>query len=309
MRSFLFVLLAALLVAPLGSAQMEFQQGYQVRGAVGDIPSTPAVEKVGAWNVEQRLTVTHTNGTAQDLHFNLPSSATLDSVGCTCPHVSSQAQASGLVVSVAPNNPSGATTVRVVSTQPFSTSLGFSLRAPTEAGADVAVILYVPFGMALEAPTQPGTSLPSTDGSSTIQAFTFDAGSPLPQPFWAAIHPGTSGTTTTTPSSTGIPWLFVGAGVLVGAIAWAVLVQRGVVQKRGRKQVAQVAAHTEIAASDPPAVLEGKKRALLAALKEVELAKQAQQMDTATYDAVKAEFKKQAVTVMRALDEGEAKKA
>ncbi|MFO1536051.1 MAG: hypothetical protein ABR586_10330, partial [Thermoplasmatota archaeon] len=90
---------------------------------------------------------------------------------------------------------------------------------------------------------------------------------------------------------------------------WAFLVQRGMVQARGRKQVAQVAAHTEAAAQDPPAVLEGKKRALLAALKEVELARQSQEMDTPTYDAVKAEFKKQAVTVMRALETADGKQA
>jgi len=55
---------------------------------------------------------------------------------------------------------------------------------------------------------------------------------------------------------------------------------------------------------DLAAVLEGKKRALMAALKEVEVAKMNNEMPPEVYDAVKADLKKQAVTVMRALESG-----
>ncbi|HUR60980.1 MAG TPA: hypothetical protein VM286_01270 [Candidatus Thermoplasmatota archaeon] len=307
MRPVLLLLLAVALLSPPAHAQMEFSQPYQVRAAAGDIPSTQGtVEKAGTWNVEQLLVVTHANGTAQTLHLNLPAGATSEAVTCTCPRMTSQAQDGAITVTLAADNPQGPATVRVLSSQPFSTSLGFSLRAPTEAPKDAAVILYVPRGSTFEAPAKASSPGSSTDGASTIQAFAFDAGAPMPDPFWATIHPGTS---TSSQPAAGFPWLPLLGGLLLGILLWAFLVQRGIVQKRGRKQVAQVAAHAEIAASDPPAVLEGKKRALLAALKEVELAKQASQMDNATYDAVKADFKRQAVNVMRALDEGAGKQS
>jgi hypothetical protein len=303
----LAAILGVLLLAP-ATAQMDFQQPYQVRGALGDIPSTAASEPAGTWNVEQRLQATHTNGTAQDVHLNLPAGASLAAATCSCPHASSQVKDGAVVVTLAPDNPSGPVTVTVLSTQPYGPVLGFSLKPSPDAGKDTAIILYVPRGSTFDAPAAASSPGTSTDGTSTIQAFTFDASHAMPDPFWATLHPGTA--TTTTPSATnGIPWLYVLGGLIIGALLWGFLVQRGVVQARGRKQVAHIAAHTEIAATESPAVLEGKKRALLAALKEVELAKQSSEMDTATYDAVKADFKKQAVTVMRALDETGAKKA
>jgi len=304
----LAALLGVLLLAP-ATAQMSFDQSYQVRAALGDIPSTAAHEPAGTWNVEQLLKVTHTNGTAQDVHANLPIGASLAAVSCTCPHVSNQVKDGVVTITLAPDNPSGPAEVRVLSTQPYASVLAFSLRASPDAGQDAAVILYVPVGSTFDAAGTASSPGMSTDGTATIQAFTFDAAHTMPDPFWATIHPGSGAAPPTTTSATGIPWWStLVVGVIAGALLWGLLVQRGVVQAKGRKQVAQVAAHTEIAAIDPPAVLEGKKRALLAALKEVELAKQGSQMDTATYDAVKAEFKKQAVTVMRALDEAGTKK-
>jgi hypothetical protein len=305
MRPFLLLALAALLLAAPVNAQMDFGQSYQVRAGVGDLPSTPAAERAGTWNVEQRLAVT-LNGTARDLHFTLPVGSGLETVSCTCLHFTHQAKAGSVTVTLAANNTGNTATVTVLSSQPFATAVAFSLRAPPEAGKDAAVILFVPNGSTFAAPGTPSTTLPTTDGTATIQAFTFNAAAPLPDPYWAAIHPGTTAAAPV-PAAQGFPWLQAGAAFVLGIALWALLVQRGLVQKRARKQVAQVAAHTEIAAQDSAAVLEGKKRALLAALKEVEMAKQSQEMDTATYDAVKAEFKRQAVTVMRAIDEGAGK--
>jgi hypothetical protein len=315
MRAFLSLACLAALVAgllPAADAQMDFQQGYQVRGAVGDIPSTPAVERAGTWNVEQLLKATHTNGTAQEVRFNLPTGSSLETVLCSCPHVSNQVESGTVVVTLAPNNPSGVTDVRVVSSQPFNTAVALSVRAPAEAPKDAEVILYVPVGMAFEAAGKASSPGSSTSGTSTIQAFTFDASAPMPDPFWATIHPSVADTASAAPASYGMDFgagfLLLG-GLLAGALLWAFLVSRGIVQRKGRKQVAATAAHVEAAQNDPPAVLEGKKRGLLAALKEVEIARQTNEMDVPTYDAVKAEFKKQAVTVMRALDENEGKKA
>lgn len=300
MRPFLPLAVAALLLAPLVGAQMEFAQPYQVRAGFGDLPSTAAVERAGTWNAEQRLRVMQV-ASPQVLHFAVPAGAAVEDVACTCAAFTEQVRDGSVTVTLPASNTTGSWTVTVLSSQPFSTAVAFALRAPPEAGKEAAIILFVPRDLELEAPATPTSPGATTDGTATIQAFTFDAAHPMPDPFWAALHPAT--TATAPPAAPGFPWLQAVAAFVLGLVVWAFLVQRGLVQKRGRKQVAQAAAHQEIAAQDPPAVLEGKRRALLAALKEVEVAKQAQEMDTATYDAVKAEFKRQAVAVLRAIDE------
>jgi hypothetical protein len=142
------------------------------------------------------------------------------------------------------------------------------------------------------APTSPGAS---TDGQSTIQVF-----SGLPDPFWISVAPAAAAAP---PPSAGFPWLYSGAAFVLGCIAWSLLVSRGLVQRRSRKQTAAVAAHVEASRSETPALLEGRKRALMAGLKELELARQANEIDVATYDQLKAELKRETVIVMRALDE------
>ncbi|MCA1811293.1 MAG: hypothetical protein LC623_04695, partial [Halobacteriales archaeon] len=169
MRLLPLLALAALVLATPATAQMDFTQPYQVRAGVGDLPSTTATERAGTWNVEQLLTVP-LDGKAKELHFTLPAGSGLEAVTCTCASFTRQAQAGAVTVSLAANNTGSSATVRVTSSQPFSTAVAFSLRAPAEAGKDAAVILFVPMGSAFEAPgtaTSPGSS---TDGTSTIQA-------------------------------------------------------------------------------------------------------------------------------------------
>ncbi|MFO1535052.1 MAG: hypothetical protein ABR586_05260, partial [Thermoplasmatota archaeon] len=172
MRLLPLLALAALVLATPATAQMDFTQPYQVRAGVGDLPSTTATERAGTWNVEQLLTVP-LDGKAKELHFTLPAGSGLEAVTCTCASFTRQAQAGAVTVSLAANNTGSSATVRVTSSQPFSTAVAFSLRAPAEAGKDAAVILFVPMGSAFEAPgtaTSPGSS---TDGTSTIQALTY----------------------------------------------------------------------------------------------------------------------------------------
>ena len=310
MALLVLALALAALAAPVQAQPPTFSQPYQVRAAAGDIPTTPAVEPAGTWNVEQRLEVSFDNATAKSYHFTLPAGATLANATCDCARTQHGVANGQLTFTILEQTASGKRTIRIVTQQPLADVQAGTIVAPVEATADRVVVLYVPAGSAVSAAAgfeEVGTA--PSDPSKSIHFATFTAQQPMPQGFWYAVHPAT---TAAGPSDEGgagsTAWLLPAlAGLAVGMAVWALLVARGVVQAKSRRQVAQTAAHVEAAATDPPAVLEGKKRALLAALKEVELAKQANEMPLEVYDAVKADLKKQAVTVMRALESGEAK--
>jgi hypothetical protein len=305
LRLLLPALLAAVLLAsaalPAASAQPPtFTQAWQVRGALGDIPTTAATEPGGSWNLEQRFTLAFTNTTAKTVAFRLPAGATLANASCTCGATPS-ASGRDVTFQLGASTPSGTHTLTVLSTQPGAAAIAFDLQRPVSAG-DGVVILYVPNGSVADAPVADHGPGSSTDGSARIYEFIGDS---LPQPFWASVHPGTAATAPNDDAGEGFelewPWA-LGLGLLLGIVLWALLVQKGAVQRKGRKQVAATAAHVEAAQSEPAPVLEGRKRALLAALKEVEVARMNNEMPPEVYDAVKADFKKQAVTVMRALE-------
>lgn len=309
----LLAALAVALLAPSAAAQMpSFDEPYQVRGALGNIPSTPANEPAGTWNLEQRLTVPFDNTSAESartFHFAIPNGATLANASCDCYQYHTTVTASSLTFIIDPATTSGARTITVLTRQGVEEAFGFTLRPAFEAPAERAVVLYVPGGSELASNLDFSSPGMSTDGSARIQFARFSASDPMPAAPWFAIHPATQAPAPAADSASLLPWVLLGVGIFVGALLWSMLVARGVVQKKARKQVAGTAAHVEAAAQDPAPVLEGKKRALLAALKEVELAKQANEMPLDVYDAVKADLKKQAVTVMRALEAnaGEAK--
>lgn len=292
-------LLAAAL--PAAAQPPVFTQAYQVRGAVGDIATTPAAEPSGLWNLAQQLTVTFSNASAAHYSLHVPAGANVTNATCACP--ASPTPSAGTVDFTFPTTmPSGTYVLRVTTSQPYDEAFGFVLAPPAGAAPqDRVAILFVPTDFAYEAPMQGSSPGLSTDGASRIVVFTA-----FPDPLWVTFHPATTGAAAPAKASSGgLSWpVALAIGAVLGAIVWAVLVKQGIVQRKGRKQVAATAAHVEAAAADPPAVLEGKKRALLAALKEVEVAKMANEMPPEVYDAVKADLKKQAVTVMRALEAG-----
>lgn len=300
----LAVLLALAAVGPTTTAQPPtYSEAFQVRAAVGDIPSTQgAAEPPNAWNVEQRFTITSGNSTAPPTTFQLPFGSSLVNASCTC-GVQPTVNGRDVTFQLGPETPAGTHTMTVLSSQPSSRAFGFEVMRPGGPG-DGVVVLYVPAGSEHEAPIEGSSPGLSTDGSARIVEF---RSSSLPNPFWASIHVATAAAgDDSDPTADGgpatSPWLMLAVGLVLGAVVWAFLVSRGAVQAKGRKQVAATAAHVEAAANDPPAVLEGKKRALLAALKEIEVAKMNNEMPNDVYDSVKADLKKQAVTVMRALE-------
>lgn len=305
MRTAIALLVLALMLPGVQAQPPTYDEEYQVRGALGDIPTTPATEQSGVWNVEQQLKVQFDNASdeAQRTYaFTLPSGSTLANATCDCSRSTHSMVGTALSFRIEPQTASGERTIRIVSRQPAGEVFGFALGA-SPAGADSVVVLYVPGGSEVSGSkglTEVGSS---TSGSAVIHYARFDGA--LPEDTWFAIHPAT---TAATPSggdddNDAMAWILPAIlGLLLGMVLWSLLVSRGVVQKKSRKQVVTTAAHVEAAANDPPAVLEGKKRALLAALKEVELARQANEMPVEVYDVVKADLKKQAVTVMRALE-------
>jgi len=304
MRLLLPLLALALVAAALpASGQMPtFTQAYQVRGAVGDIPTTPAAEPAGMWNLAQQLAITFSNSSVGHYAFSVPAGASLVNATCGCP--AQATPSAGTVEFTLPTSvPSGAYTLRVTTSQPYDQAFGFALTPPPTTAQDRVAILYVPTAFAVDAQVRDSGPGLTTDGSARIVVL-----DGVPSPFWVTFHPATLGAAAPAKaggSASPMTWaIALVAGLVLGIVLWAVLVSKGVVQRKGRRQVAVTAAHVEAAAADPPAVLEGKKRALMAALKEVEVAKMANEMPAEVYDAVKADLKKQAVTVMRALEEG-----
>lgn len=292
----LAVLLALAAVGPTTAQPPTYTETFQVRGAVGDIPTTAATEPSNAWNIEQRVLVQASNA-SQAVTLQLPLGSTMVNASCSC---GADPTINGRDVTFQVTG-SGQQTVTVLSSQPSSRAFGFEVLRPGIA-SDTVVVLYVPTGSEVEAPIEGSSPGLSTDGSARIVEY---RGATVPNPFWAAIHVSNGGVEApegAKPFNDDLVWVFLALGIIAGAILWAVLVSKGVVQAKSRKQVASTAAHVEAAANDPPAVLEGKKRALLAALKEIEVAKMNNEMPNEVYDAVKADLKKQAVTVMRALE-------
>jgi hypothetical protein len=288
------VLLA--LALPVASQAPTFDHAYQVRGALGDIPTTVNVtEPAGSWNLEQRLAVQFDNASAAQYGFTVPAGARLLNATCTCNPSQYTATADAVVFTLAPSVPSGSYVLRVLTSQPFDTAVAFSLAPPiATAVADRVAILYVPTGLVASAPVEPSSPGLSTDGTARILVY-----EAFSHPFWVALHPAAF--TVQAQGSDDLAWTFLVLGLVAGAALWAVLVSRGLVQKKARKQVAGTAAHVE-AAAEPVPVLEARKRALLAALKDIEVAKMNGEMAPDVYDLVKADLKKQAVTVMRALE-------
>ncbi|MFA5944702.1 MAG: hypothetical protein WC876_09575 [Candidatus Thermoplasmatota archaeon] len=302
-RAAALLTLALLLVSLPATAQPPtYTEAFQVHAAVGNIPLTPATEPAGFWNVEQRFTIQFTNTTAQPIGFLLPVGSSLVNATCSC-GVAATVDDRSVTFQLGTGTPSGTHALTVLSSQSVTRAFGFEVMRPLGPG-DGVVVLYVPTAYDYEAPIE-ATASPglSTDGSARIVEF---RSATLPNPFWASLHIATvAGGEAPAAGQTwndDIVWAFLALGIVVGATMWAVLVSRGVVQAKGRKQVATTAAHVEAAANDSLPVLEGRKRALLAALKEIEVAKMNNEMPNEVYDVVKADLKKQAVTVMRALE-------
>jgi hypothetical protein len=304
MKLALPALLLLALALPVAAQAPTFDHAYQVRGAVGNIPTTDGTEPAGAWNLEQRLTVQFDNASAAQFGFTIPSGARLLNATCTCNPSQHTATADAVVFTLQTGVPSGAYTLTVLTSQRFDTALSFAIAPPiATAASDRVAILYVPVDLEATAPVHAESPGLSTDGTARILVYEGFA-----HPFWVAVHPAAATAHAPESSNDDLVWVFLALGIVAGAVLWSVLVSRGLVQTKARKQVAGTAAHVE-AAAEPLPVLEGRKRALLAALKDIEVAKMNGEMATDVYDVVKADLKRQAVTVMRALEAASAAEA
>lgn len=281
-----------LLLAGPATAQMTFDETQQVRIGYGDIPSTDAVERPGAWNFEETRVVQMENGSVT---FHLPLNHAEPDFTCSCGSNFTAEDAGNVFTVTFPDGASGEANLvftHWVGGEPERFADRLTLTD------DARVFLYAANEAQVQAatvPSSPGTS--PSDPSRTIYDFRGD----LPADFWFAVVP--AATVPDSGPSFGFDIVTLLLGLIAGAGLWAFLVTQGVVQKRSRKQVAGPAAHQQVASSQSKEMLEARKRLLMAGLKDLELAKQDQAVDTATYDALKAEWKKQAVTVMRALEE------
>ncbi len=297
--------LAALMFAPAhAQPSMDSDAAYLVRGALGNIPSTDEVEPDGFWNQYEARRVQH-DGTLTAVSFTVPPGAQDVRLTCQCNGTISR-DGQLYTYTIDDTQPAGPAEVvfthrRAVSTDGFGFAVS-GIAAPLR--SDASLRFYVPENFILEADVVPsGPPLPSTSANPGLTIYVFDGtpAAPLPEAVWFTAYPQTQ-SVEPPPADDGLDLLALLLGIAIGVVVWYFLVARGVVQARQRKQVVAKADHQQVAEREGPDVLEGRKRVLMAGLKELELAKANQQIETEVYDRLKAEYKKQTVTVMRALE-------
>lgn len=305
-------LLLMLTTAPMATAQdgMVQDEAWVLRGAVGDIPTTDAPEATDAWNLAETHRVTHDGGSQVFSFTPLPGYDGVD-LRCSCSDQTIQAGEDGTYrFTFNSSIEEGVHDLTFTQNIPVDADHAFPILVPTvpqSARSDAAVVFYVPGSLEVRAflpdGLEPDAVLPAvTKAGFDIYRFRGTDGAPFPDTMQFTASPAS---TSAAPVRTdgGFDFLALAIGILAGMLVWSILVGQGMVQKRRRKQVAGPAAHAEEARSDSPEVLAGRKRALMAALKELEVAKMNKELDPEVYDQLKARFKKETVTVMRALEE------
>ncbi len=280
-------LTALMLAAPVHAQDgMSFPETHQIRLAYGDIPSTDATEPAGSWNGHETRQVSVADG---DRSFPLPDGATEPRLEDDSIHFNATFTDGAFQITW-DDQADGVVTFTITYKLPGSPDhFAFEAR-----GSDKRVFLYAAQDTFVHA-----ASTASTLPSATVPGITIYDFESTPDRFWLTVAPSA----VMVEDEDGFDFLGIIIGLLIGAALWALLVQRGIVQKRSRRQVAATSAHVAAASTESKATLETRKRLLMAALKELEMAKMNKDVEPATYDALKAEFKKQTVTVMRALEE------
>jgi hypothetical protein len=272
------IFLIALLLIGTASAQPDFSgEDHLLRVAFGDIPTTSATETAGAWNFQEVLQLP--NGTH---YVEVPGFAQAKQFDCSCTAVAS---GNGWDITL---TEAGAVTVtyRATGDVPFAATVN----------VDGPIVLFAPQGTHVES-SRNGIFVGPTTEPTGLEIYQLGGSGTA----WFTVDPIAPSTVVVKDTSFGVLELVL--GLMAGLAIWAFLVQRGLVQKRQRKQIAGVATHKEIAKVESPETLDGRKRVLMAGLKELELAKMNQEMETPVYDTLKADFKKQTVAVMRAIEE------
>lgn len=268
---------------------MDLDEPHEYRLAFGDVPSTDAVEPAGRWNVIEH----HDLPATGEVFLPVSPLAIEPVLALGGAPASATREARGYRI-VFDDGATGDVRLRISYALPGRVDgLVLTLEMPENQTGHVVLYLdpgaRIDFVTAQSSGMQPAGDKTMHDFPGVTRTFAVQIGAV------AAPPPG--------PASEGFDWIALAIGAALGAIVWALLVRQGMVQKRSRKQTAGVAAHKQAAAREDKATLEGRKRALMAALKELEVAKMNKDIDGAAYDALKADFKRQAVTTMRALEE------
>lgn len=272
------ILLVALLLIGTASAQPDFSgEDHLLRVSFGDIPTTAAVETSGVWNFQETFQLPNGTHTIQ-----VPAFAQAKQFACSC---SAVASGNGWEITLAEAG-EVIVTYRAPGDVPFAATVD----------VDGPIVLFAPQGTHVES-SRNGVFVGPTTEATGLEIYQFTGAGTA----WFTVGPIAPAATVV--EDNGFGFMELAIGILAGLAIWAFLVQRGLVQKRQRKQVAAVASHKEIAKVESQPTLEGRKRVLMAGLKELELAKMNQEMETTVYDSLKADFKKQTVAVMRAIEE------
>jgi len=313
-------LLVALLalVAPIAAAEPIsnndplFHETYQVRAALGDIPTTNITEPPQFWNVEETIHFVVPDGGDANVTFTLPAGAKFLTATCSCGTV--EPTWDGVRATFNTTKPGNQTLVFRHNTPVLSTE-GFAFvipDVPPERAATALLVFYLPDRFALKGPVEEAFALPSTSENPglVIHGYQGTPEKPLPHAlsFTAILKNDTSlpppaTTSTTTPvapspdsGSAGDVWTrtaLVGTGGLIAGALVGVVVTR-----RFGRGAGLDAAPTH----EPTEVLAARKRALVAALQALETAHDQGEVADAAYRTVHADLKAQALRVMRGIE-------
>lgn len=316
----LLALAALLLAAPLALAEptgesTRFRQSWQVRGALGDIPTTDALESTGFWNVEELARVAFAPNVSQDVSFQLPEGAVFVAAGCSCgaPQVAWNGSTATLTVA------SGSAGDHVVTFQhrrPMTAGETFAFRVPDPGDArraDALLLFYLPDTYNLVGPVEADFALPSTSENPglMIHGFSGDAARPLPATLDFAAHLDTSSGFARDPAATGAPaapaaapapaeapssgltraLLLIAAGLVFGGGVGWLATERLMRRKAPAPRL------------DTREVLEARRRALVAGLAELDAARGPDAGADAAIEKVRAEFKEDVLHTMKELAE------
>lgn len=293
-RLFWIALLALALPAVAQPTEFSFNEDYLARAGMGDLPITAIVEPAG-WNVVEYMRVNHDGNLSQ-----IPMGGqlvTIVAASCECGNVTIDGSRLILGADVA----AGTHVVRL--TRNFGETSSLDMSLAIHRGEAARMVVYLPNEYAvLTDAWQTSGGLVCTTAPCTIEEYTFSGNlNMLVVP--AAFAPE-AGTDNDNGDALLDEYGLALLGILLGAAIWSYLVKSGYVQKR-RSQEVKVAAHVEAATTESKDILTARKRVLMAGLKELEKAKMGKEIDTDVYDSLKAQLKKETVTVMRAIEHSE----
>lgn len=307
-------LLALLALAPMaaGEGGARFPESYQVRGALGDIPTTQQAEPQGWWNVEETVHFATSSDAGVNITLTLPPGAAPSGDECTCGAYNLSWSGARATLSLEPTaEPANHSFVfrHRVAVAPGDTFSFVFPDVPEELRADAILLFYLPDRYVLTGPFEADFELPSTSENPglLIYGYSGSAARPLPSAlsFSTAIderstlapreeEPAAAAPVAVAPMVEPDAWwrgaLLPVAAAVAGVVVGALVMDRTWLRLGGRAEP-----------PEPKETLAARKLALVGALQALEAARADGRVDETAYAAVHSELKDDALATMQEL--------